>query len=287
MSWTASSFTEDLASQTSDALARVRERKPLIHCVTNQVVMNFTANTLYALGASPLMSHAPEEAEELARLRAGLLINIGTLTAPWLDDVRRILAAEVAMGSRRAVLDPVGAGATHFRTEAALELLATGAFRVLRGNAFEILSLGGESARGQGVESFEESDAALHAARTLAQKHALVVAVSGAVDLVTDGERVVELRNGHSYFTKVTGAGCALNAVIAAMTSVTEDPWLATAEGIAVFNLAGEIAARESAGPGSFAVRFLDALANLSPAEIARGLRAELKFHHASTGTAT
>lgn len=275
MSYTASLASEAWASQTSAALARVREKKPLVHCVTNQVVMNFTANTLYALGASPLMSHAPEEAVELARLRGNLLINIGTLTAPWLEDVRRILAAETVIGHRRAVLDPVGAGATRFRTEAALELLGTGAFRVLRGNAFEVMSLTGQSARGRGVESFEESTVALAAARDLARKHAIVVAVSGAVDLVTDGERVIQLRNGHPYLTMVTGAGCALNAVIAALMSVTDDALLATAHGVALFNIAGEIAARKSSGPGTFAVQFIDTLANLTPADISETLNVE------------
>lgn len=277
------SFT---AERAGGLLARVREKKPLVHCVTNQVVMNFTANTLYALGASPLMSHAPEEAVELARLRGNLLVNIGTLTAPWLEDVRRIVAAETVMGhrgQRRAVLDPVGAGATRFRTDAATELLRTGAFRVLRGNAFEVMSLAGQSARGQGVESFEESAMARAAARDLARRFGLVVAVSGAVDLVTDGERELRLANGHPYFTLVTGAGCALNAVIAAMVSAAGeegDALEAVAAGLAVFNIAGEKAAERSPGPGSFALNFLDDLTRLG----ADDLRARLRLDGGADG---
>lgn len=258
-----------------DLLEKVRERKPLVHCVTNQVVMNFTANTLYALGASPLMSHAPEEATELSNIRANLLINIGTLTGPWVEDVHQILQAELKTGKKLAVLDPVGAGATAFRTNTAHEFLKTGAFRALRGNAFEIMALTGESARGQGVESFDEATVAKHAACALAAQHGLIVAVSGPTDLVTDGHRILILKNGHPLFTKVTGAGCALNAVIAAFIAVSDDAFIGTAAAIAVFNVAGEISASQASGPGSFATAFLDRLSHLHKADLDETLRAE------------
>lgn len=269
-------------SRAWQILERVREVSPLIHGVTNQVVMNFTANVLYAVGASPLMSHAPEEAAELAATRANLLVNIGTLTTPWLEDVRSILRAEMELkrSRPRAVLDPVGAGFTRFRTDAARELLATGAFGVLRGNAFEVMKLAGESARGQGVDSGESSLDAAGAARRLAAEYQMVVAVSGVVDFVTDGRREIWLRTGHPLLTRVTGTGCALNAVIAATTAVDDDPLHATAAALAAFGAAAMRAAEsppEEPGPGQFAVGFLDALTGLKQADLEKSWHVE---HH-------
>lgn len=258
-----------LRNFASSELQNVRERKPLIHCVTNQVVMNWTANVLYALGASPLMSHAPEESSDLAKIRQGLVVNIGTLTHSWLQDLKQIVSDEKKQrgDSPVAILDPVGAGATVFRTENARDLLASGAFRILRGNAFEIMSVAGEKARGSGVDSLEASGQALAAAQSLAQEHDLIVVVSGATDWVTDGKRLLSLNNGTPLLTQVTGTGCSLNAVIAAFVAVAEptEYFSAVAAAVSVFNIAGEKAATTAKGPGSFAVQFLDELTNLEP----------------------
>lgn len=267
----------------------VRKRRPLVHCVTNQVVMNFTANVLYAAGASPLMSQAPEEGAELAALRSSLLINIGTLTQDWVLDVEKLLEQEKDFlesnhHPRRAILDPVGAGASKFRTETALKFLGTGVFAFLRGNAFEIQSLIGEKAQGRGVDSLSPVEQAHHAATILARDYNLIVAVSGPEDYVTDGRRSLILRNGSPLLSHVTGTGCSLNALIAAWTglpttslpmapslgaaasTINSHLW-SVAGAITLLNLAAEKAEEKmlaTAGPGAigcFAVELLNALA--------------------------
>ncbi|BAN22918.1 hydroxyethylthiazole kinase [Caballeronia insecticola] len=248
-------------------VTRVRERAPLVHCLTNLVVTNFTANVLLALGAAPAMVVAREEVDEFAPIASALSVNLGTLDVPQTRAIRA--AVEAANGAGKPwVLDPVAVGPLAFRTEFAFDLLD---FKpaVIRGNASEIISLSGGAASARGVDSTAATDAALDAAQVLALKTQAVVAVTGATDYVTDGKAVIALSNGTPLMTRVTGVGCALSATVAAFvgTASGRDEFRdATVAAIAYSTIAGELAARDAALPGSFAVAYLDRLASLDRA---------------------
>ncbi|WP_250533807.1 hydroxyethylthiazole kinase [Caballeronia sp. AZ10_KS36] len=256
-----------LAADLFSFVTRVRERAPLVHCLTNLVVTNFTANVLLAIGAAPAMVVAREEAAQFAPLANALLINLGTLDVPQMRAMRAAVDAANSAGTPW-VLDPVAVGPLAFRTEFALELLDAKP-AVIRGNASEIISLSGGEASGRGVDSTATTDAALDAAQILALKTQAVVAVTGATDYITDGRRVIALSNGSPLMTRVTGVGCALSATVAALVGAAQsgdEHLTATIAAIAYSTVAGELAAREAALPGSFAVAYLDGLASVDSA---------------------
>ncbi len=240
-------------------LQKIRTESPLVHNITNYVVMNNTANALLAAGASPAMVHAVDEVEEFTGISQALVINIGTLSPTWVDAMR--LAARRAVQQRIPwVLDPVGAGATRYRTATSAELAAVGP-TVIRGNASEIMVLSGAlQAAGKGVDSSHSSDAALAPAKALAQRTGALVAMTGVIDYVTDGERVTAIRNGHPLMARVTGLGCTASALVGAYLGANEDPFAATVGALTVLGVAGEVAAEKSPGPGSLQVNLLDAL---------------------------
>ena len=227
----------------------VREVHPLVHNVTNLVVMQFSANMLLALGASPVMAHAEEEVEDMAALAGALVLNIGTLSTPWLRAMRLAARSARAHG-KPVVLDPVGAGATRYRDRALAELLEDGFPDVLRGNASEIMSVAGLAPGTRGVDSLAGSDQAVPAARRLASRMRGVVCISGARDHVVDAlGRHAVLSNGHSWMTRVTGVGCSASALTGAFAAVQPDPWRATVAAMAYLGVAGEWAA-ERVGAG-------------------------------------
>lgn len=246
-----------------DIASAVREQEPLIHNITNLVVMNNTANALLALGASPAMVHSLDEVEDFVAISQALVVNIGTL------DAEQIAACKLAVIKANRcdipwVLDPVGAGATPYR-RAAAKALARLKPRVIRGNGSEILTLAQQTQTGQGrgVDSLDGSESALDAAQLLALEIGTVVAITGAVDYVTDGQRVAAIYNGHPLMTRVTGLGCSATAVIGAFLAVERDALAATVAALAIFGVAGEIAAEMAQGPGSLQVALLDALYGL------------------------
>jgi hydroxyethylthiazole kinase len=254
------------------SLQAIRQGAPLVHNITNFVSMEVVANCLLALGASPAMVHAEEEVEDFVPLARALAINIGTLSPPWVAAMARAAARASALG-RPWVLDPVGAGATPYRTRTALELIELRP-TVIRGNASEILALAGAAAGPtKGVDSTHSADEAVHAAQQLAHACGAVVAVTGTVDRITDGERWLEVRNGDPRMTRVTALGCAASAVIGALLTVEEDPLQAAAQGLAIFGLAGERAAAEAPGPGSLRWQIVDQLALLDEAAILGGVK--------------
>jgi hydroxyethylthiazole kinase len=249
----------------------VRERQPLVHNITNFVVMNNSANAVLALGASPAMIHSCDEVEDFVPLSQALVINIGTLYS------EQIAACKLAAQRARTVgvpwiLDPVGAGATRYRRVAADALARLGP-HVIRGNGSEILTLAQQEGEGRGVDSRHRSEAALEAARWLARETGAVVAVTGAVDYVTDGRRMTAIGNGHPLMARVTGLGCSATAVIGAFLAVAPDSFAATVAGLAVFGVAGEIAAEQAAGPGSLQVALLDALYAMTQSDLAQRLK--------------
>jgi hydroxyethylthiazole kinase len=247
------------------ALRDLRERKPLIHQITNYVVMNETANATLAIGALPVMAHAIEEVEEMASVAGALVLNIGTLSKPWIEAM--LLAARAANTTGAPiVLDPVGAGATKLRTETAKRLLGETEIAVVRGNAAEVATLAGRQAEIRGVESIEADDSGSELARAAASTLGCVVAVTGAVDHISDGDRVVAVANGHELLSTVTGTGCMATALTGCFLAVASDrPLEAATEALVAFGVAGEDAAQGATGPGSFHVNLYDALYNLGP----------------------
>jgi hydroxyethylthiazole kinase len=245
-------------------LATIRERKPLVHQITNYVVMNETANATLALGALPVMAHALQEVEEMAVAASALVLNIGTLSDEW---VEAMFAAGRAANRSGApvVLDPVGAGATGYRTGTALQLLDELEVAVVRGNSAEIATLAGQEAEIRGVEAVG-SEGGPELASDAARSLGCVVAVTGAVDHVSDGERSYALANGHELLGTVSGTGCMSTAVTGCFLAVRgDDPLEAAAEALVAFGVAGEDAAQGAKGPGSFHVALYDALYALDP----------------------
>jgi hydroxyethylthiazole kinase len=243
-------------------LTAMRAKPPLVQCITNYVAMNIAANVMLAAGASPAMVHAEEEAEDFTGIANALTVNIGTLSVQWIDGMKA--AAKVAAAAGKPwVLDPVAHYATGFRRKAVSELLALRP-TTIRGNASEIIALAGGESRGQGVDSRDPVEQAEGAARLLAERHHAVVAVTGAVDFVTDGGKAARIEGGSPLMPQVTALGCALTCLVGAFAATApDDPFAATVSALATFAVAGEQAAREAAGPGSFSWRFLDALAAL------------------------
>ncbi|WP_026379611.1 hydroxyethylthiazole kinase [Afifella pfennigii] len=249
------------------ALGELREKRPLVHNITNFVAMTVSANALLALGASPAMVHAEEEASDFAGIADALVVNIGTLSPSWVTAMER--AATVMRAAEKPwVLDPVATGATPFRTEAARQLLRLRP-TVVRGNASEIIALAEGSGAGKGVDSTAGSKAALAAAKALAKKEDMVVAVTGETDYATDGRRVFAVRGGHEMMPASTGLGCALSATIAAFATV-RPPLHAAVAGLAIYGAAGSVAGeRCPRGPGHLPAELCDALWNMNASALA------------------
>jgi hydroxyethylthiazole kinase len=256
-------------------LRELRERKPLIHQITNYVVMNETANATLAIGALPVMAHAVEEVEELASVAGALVLNIGTLSAPWIEGM--LLAGRAAnRAGAPVVLDPVGAGATRLRTETARRILDEIHVAVLRANPAETAALAGIDAEIRGVESIGAAAEGAELAREAASRLGVVVSVTGAVDHVSDGSRTLAIANGHPLLATITGSGCMSTAMTGCFLAVgRDDPARAAADALAAFGVAGEDAARDANGPGTFHAALYDALYNLEPEELDRRARIE------------
>jgi len=266
--------SQDLADRAALLLAKLREDRPLVHNITNHVVMNLTANALLASGASPVMAHAREEVEDMASIASALVLNIGTLSPHWVEAML-IAGRRASERSIPIVLDPVGAGATRYRTETSLRILDECRITILRGNSSEILACGGSSGRTRGVDSAAAVSEAEAGARAIARSRSITVAVTGPVDLVTDGKRTFRVHNGHPLLGSVTGMGCTATAIIGAFSASGSDPAFDAAAALSFFGLAGEAAAREARGPGSFQVALMDVLAALDPMALAKGARIE------------
>ena len=265
-------FDQRLAKKAADNLKSVREKRPLIHNITNYVVMNYTANALLACGASPVMAHALEEVEEMVSIAGALVINIGTLSNPWIESM-------IKAGKRAnqlnvpIILDPVGSGATTLRTMTSRKLVEEITFKVIRGNASEALSFAKKGSRTRGVESIHTVDEAVHAALSLAKELRTTLAITGKVDLITDGKRMHRVFNGHEMMSYVTGTGCTATVIIGAFLAVDPDPVEATSTALAYMGLAGEKAALKAVAPGSFQVGLLDALYTIDEQQLVEGAK--------------
>jgi hydroxyethylthiazole kinase len=264
-------------------IRKIRAESPLVHNITNYVVMNTTANALLAIGASPVMAHAIEEVEEMAGLAKALVLNIGTLSAPWIDAMLKA-GMEANRRGIPIVLDPVGSGATRLRTQTTQRLLRELYPAILRGNASEIRSLVLDESRTKGVESVHGSEETLESARTLSRQCRCVVSLSGATDLIVSEESVIRVSNGHPMMLRVTGLGCTATALTAAFAAVNASAFQAAAHAMALMGIAGEIAGERSAGPGSFQVNFLDALSTVQESDVKQRLKMD-KIKNATDST--
>jgi hydroxyethylthiazole kinase len=257
-----------MSASPGAALRDLREHKPLIHQITNYVVMNETANATLAIGALPVMAHAVEEVEEMASAAGALVLNIGTLSAPWVEAM--LLAGKAANAARApVVLDPVGVGATTFRTETAKRILGEVDVAIVRGNAAEVAALAGLEAEIRGVEAVDAAGSGAEIARTAAERLGVVAAVTGPVDYVSDDGRTTAIENGDPLLATITGSGCISTALTGCFAAVRPDaPVDAAAYALAALGVAAEDAARGATGPGTFHARLYDALYMLAPASL-------------------
>lgn len=253
-------------------LEQVRSKSPLIHNITNYVVMNNTANALLSIGASPVMAHAKDEVAEMAGIASALVINIGTLDAAWVDSM--IIAGKTASAKNTPIiLDPVGVGATSYRTKVCKQIIDECKPTIIRGNASEIIALCNSNVKTKGVDSTDSSESALDSAKLLAQQTNAIVVISGQTDYITDGTNVETVNNGNPMMARVTGMGCTASAMVATFAAINNNPFKAGIHAMTVMGIAGEIAASKSKGNGSLQVNFLDELYNLSAETIQKTIR--------------
>lgn len=256
----------DVQSVWTD-IQTIKKSTPLIHNITNYVVMETTANALLAVGASPIMAHAQAEVEEIIKIAHCLVLNIGTLSPPWIQAMLSALKSANVKGIP-VVLDPVGAGASSYRTETAHFLLNQGKITAIRGNASEIAALCGNTSSTKGVDSLLNTADCQIQAKQLASNNNCIVWMSGQTDVVTDGTASILIHNGHPLMSKVTGMGCTATAITGAFLAVNKNKLLACSHAAILMGVVGEIAAEQCSGPGSFKIAFLDALYSLSFNEI-------------------
>ncbi len=256
----------------SSLLSEVRSKRPLVHHITNYVTVNDCANVTICVGAAPVMAHSIDEVAEMVSMAGALVLNIGTLDAAQVGSMQRAgqRANELNIP---IILDPVGAGATRFRTNTVLRLFNELDIAVIKGNAGEIATLAGAEGEVRGVDSYGVKGDPIQITKDLAAKLGTTVVISGATDIVSDGTRTLLVDNGHELMGKVSGTGCMAASVTGAFAAVSKDRAVSTAAALAVFGLAGEKAALRSIGPASFKQALLDELYNLTPEDLAKGAK--------------
>jgi hydroxyethylthiazole kinase len=250
-------------------LEKVRQQNPLVHNITNVVVTNFTANGLLALGASPVMAYAKEEVADMAKIAGALVLNIGTLTH---DEIEAMLIAGKSANEHNipVIFDPVGAGATPYRTATARRIVEELSISIIRGNAAEIANVIGMEWAIKGVDAGESTGNTVELAQTAAKQLNTTVIITGKDDVITDCSNTFVVHNGHPILTKVTGTGCLLSSVIGAFSAIEKDLLLAAVSALVTYGTTAEIAANltEEKGPGSFQIEFLNQLSKVSSEDI-------------------
>jgi len=261
-----------LMSNISSVLEQVKTKGPLVHNITNYVVMNNTANALLAVGASPVMAHAKEEVKDIVTISSSLVINMGTLSEKWVESM--LIAAEQTKATNTPfVFDPVGVGASAYRTEVAQMILNAATPNVIRGNASEIMALAKLTNSTKGVDSTMDTQDAVEGATLLSKKFNNTVVISGETDYIITGDTVSKIENGSPLMAKITGMGCTATALVGACLGVEENAHLAANAAMAIMGVAGDMANDKSAGPGSFQMHFYDSLHELSPEVLAEKVK--------------
>jgi len=244
----------EIVKKVGEALCRIKETSPLIHTLTNFVVMNDTANATIEIGGSPCMAHALGEVEEFATMAGCVVINIGTLSAEWNDSF--YLAGKAAeKAGTPVILDPVGVGATHYRLKTCKDLLSSFKVTVLKGNAGEISAIAGfGGAASKGVDSTGTVDKPFDLVSNLAQQLNTCVCMTGAVDYISDGKKSISLHNGDKMLENITGSGCTVGNLVGCFAAVEKDPVIAAAGGVLAMSIAGELAMKQTSvrGPRTF-----------------------------------
>ena len=256
----------------SSLLSEVRSKRPLVHHITNYVTVNDCANVTICIGAAPVMAQSIDEVAEMVGMAGALVLNIGTLDAAQVGAMLRAGQRANELGIP-IILDPVGAGATRFRTNTVLRLFSKLNLAVVKGNAGEIATLAGAEGDVRGVDSYGIKGDPVQIAKDLAQKLGATVAISGATDIVSDGNRTLLVDNGHELMGKVSGTGCMASSIAGAFAAVSKDHVTSTAAALAAFGLAGEKAALRSIGPASFKQALIDDLYNLTAEDLAKGAK--------------
>ncbi len=256
----------------SDIFARLKEQRPLVHHITNYVTVNDCANITMFIGAAPVMAEAREEVEEMVTMAGALVLNIGTLRQEQVDSML-IAGRQANRLDIPIILDPVGAGATSYRTEVARQLLIELRISVIKGNAGEIGTLAGTGGKVRGVDSGGLSGDPVAVAKALAKGAGAVVVMSGPTDIVTDGSRTALVDNGHQLMGQISGTGCMASSIVGAFAAASRDHVLSSAAALAAFGIAGELAAERASAPGSFKLALMDQVATLTPAMLARFAR--------------
>lgn len=250
----------------------IRQETPIVHNITNYVVMNNTANALLAIGASPIMAHAYEEVEDMVAIASSLVINMGTLSKNWVDSM--LLAAKAAKKTNTPfVFDPVGVGASRYRNEVAQKIVQEAAPNIIRGNASEIMALAQLASTTKGVDSTIASEKALDGAKKLSKELQNTIIISGEIDYIVTNDTVHTIANGSSLMAKVTGMGCTATSLVGACIGVVSDIHMAAVAAMAIMGIAGEMAEENSKGPGSFQIHFLDSLYAISNTIISEKLK--------------
>lgn len=259
--------------RVGEALARIREEKPLLNHITNFVVMNDTANVTLFTGAQPVMAQAVEEVAEMTSLAGALVLNAGNVTHPDWCEAMILAGIQANKDGTPIVMDPVGAGATTMRTRMIRRLLHETNIQIVRGNAGEMGVLSGMGGKVRGVDSVEPAGDPTEVARQMSRAFNVVAAISGKHDTISDGERTLRVENGHAWLPTLTGTGCMATTVVAAFAAVERDYLVAAAGAMAVYGYAAELGAANASGPASFRVAMFDHLYNMSPEQAAAGVR--------------
>ncbi len=257
-------------------IEKIREESPLVHNITNYVVMNNTANALLAAGASPVMAHAIEEVQDMVKIAGALVINMGTLSPQWVEAMKMSMEEAKRLG-KPIIFDPVGVGATPYRNETAAGFITNYKPEIIRGNASEILATVSSEHQTKGVDSTASTDSATEAAHYLNQKYGAVVCISGAKDMIITNKKTAMIQNGHPLMAKITGMGCTATALIAAFAAVEKDPFTATLSAMSLLGVAGELSQKNAKGPGSMQIALLDKLYSIKKNEFMDNLNIEIK----------
>lgn len=248
-------------------LEKIKKKKPLIHHITNWVTIYDCANITRAIGALPVMAHSKEESADMSGISSALVLNIGTLTSELIKSMK--LAGKAANEKKiPIVLDAVGVGATKLRNNKAAELLDEIKIDIIKGNASEIAKLAGENVKTKGVEATEVEADLIETAKKLAKEKNSTVVITGKEDIVTNGNETYIIKNGHDMMGSIVGTGCMATSVIASFAAVEKDYAQAAASALTCFGIAGELASKESKGPGSYKENFYDEIYNLNEEKI-------------------